>query len=225
MIGPVVPSTAFWGGTPVASFGLLFVSGVAVSNVRYANHDLLAILLPTLVLMFALFHLLKPSGQEVRRWGMLSLAIVLFAFGARAANMFVMDPVCKICRWGIPYADLANEIRSGGIGPSEIIAFEPELAGNLRMQFPSSRINLVRLARLPSVAPQSAGRDDAGGGKRLIVWQVGGRRGINETPQGMIARLRAAGITAQPVQVKAAWRHMFRPTGYRHTIWNYVVID
>lgn len=214
------PLLRFLGWYAVAGFALLFISGIAVSHVRYANHDLLAFLPPTLILMFALIHLLKPGAQEVRRWAMLSLAIILFAFGARAANMFVMDPVCSICRWGIPYAELAAELRDKGLGPGPIITFEPELAGNLRMQFPTNKIELVSLAALPAVV-----RNDTAGGKQAIVWQVGGRRGIHVTPDKMVGYLRRAGIVQPPRALKAAWRHVFRPTGYRHTVWNYVIVD
>ena len=61
--------------------------------------------------------------------------IALIALSARLANMFVYDPVCKICRWGIPYAGLAAELQKRGFKPgpqSVVVVAEPELGGNLR---------------------------------------------------------------------------------------------
>ena len=210
----------FLGWYTVGVFGLVFFAGVAVSYVRYANHDLLAVLLPTLVLMFALIYLIKPSVEEVRRWSVFTLAIILFAFAARAANMFIMEPVCKICRWGIPYAQLTKSLRDSGLAERTIVAFEPELAGNLRLQLPQNRIELV-------ASPAHLGALHQGGKRRkvAIVWQVGGRLGLRVSDEQMMKRLRAAGIADQPRQIKAAWQHLFRPTGYRHTVWKFVLAN
>ena len=200
----------------VGVFGLLFLSGVAVSYVRYANHDLLAVLLPTLVLMFALIHLLQPSAQEVRRWSVFTLAIILFAFAARAANMFVMEPVCKICRWGIPYAPLAAKLRDAGLSDRAIVSFEPELAGNLRLQLPNNRIELVKSPNLL----RSERR-----GRVALVWQVGGRFGLRLSEAQMLERLRAADIHTPPQEIRIPWQHLFRETGYRHTVWRFVIVE
>ena len=177
-------------------------------------------MLPALVLLFALIYLVEPSAEEMRRWAVVSFAIIVFAFAARLANMYVMEPFCKICRWGIPYQDLASKMRLSGFQNGRIVAFDSDLAGNLRLYFPRARIEIGRPRHLPDSVDSSARL-----GRTAIVWQVGGRHGIPEPNATFKGRLQRAGIAAPVMVFRAPWQHLFRPTGYRHTVWNFVLTD
>ncbi|MEO1608044.1 MAG: glycosyltransferase family 39 protein [Pseudomonadota bacterium] len=212
------PLLQFIGWYFIAVHGLLMVAGIAISHVTYAYHDLLAVMLPTLVLLFALLFQLQPSTAEIQRWTLISLIILSLAFAGRAANMFIMEPFCNLCRWGIPYDQLAQKLRSTGFKKGTIVGLEVDLAGNLRTYFPASQISHRGLATLGAAWSQSLS-----GRPYVVVWQVGGKHGIRDTRETMRKRLNAAGLT-QPIQIlKAPWRHVLRDAGYRHTEWNYIV--
>lgn len=64
----------------------------------------------------------------------LGFALAAFAFGLRLANMYVQQPVCKICRWGVPYDQLAARLAAEK--PAAILALDADMAGNLVRFFP-----------------------------------------------------------------------------------------
>ena len=214
------PLHRFLGWYTIAVLALLLVTGISLSNVGYATHDLLAVMLPAHVLLFAVIAFVRPSAAEMRRWAVISLAILAFAFLARAANMFVMDPVCQICRWGVPFQALAAKLRASGFERGTIVTVEPDLGGNLRASFTDSRILLLQANRMSR--PMAALDKTA---KTIIVWQVGGRDGITEPNAKFLERLRTAGVSAPEVVYRAPWRHLFYETGYRHTEWHFVILN
>lgn len=216
-----LPLHRFLAWYTVVAIVLLFVSGLAFSYVRYAYHDLLSLLLPTLLLLFALIYEVRPGPAEIQRWARISLAIIVFAFVARAANMFVMEPFCKICRWGIPYEQLARTLAERGFDGGTIVTFEPDLAGNLRMYLPGSEVRVVNWRRF-KVREAQPGSDAAKG--IAVVWQLGGRQGLQASREEISERLQKAGIAVAPTELRAAWSHLYRPTGYRHTVWQYVIL-
>ena len=155
----------------------------------------------------------------MHRWGRICFAIIVFAFVARAANMFVQDPVCKICRWGVPYDQLAQRLVNAGTAPEKIIVFEQELGGNLRLKLPVSRVQLTSVGQFK---PDVALRPDHG--SVALVWQVGGRNGLYD-PKGVLwERLNKVGLAASVQELRAPWKHLFKQRGYRHTVWRYLIV-
>ena len=155
----------------------------------------------------------------MHRWGRICFAIIVFAFVARAANMFVQDPVCKICRWGVPYDQLAQRLVNAGTAPEKIIVFEQELGGNLRLKLPASRVQLTSVGRFK---PDVALRPDHG--SVALAWQVGGRNGLYD-PKGVLReRLNKVGLAASVQELRAPWEHLFKQRGYRHTVWRYLIV-
>ncbi len=212
------PLLQFLGWYAIAAHCILFASGIAVSHVTYAYHDLLSIMLPTLVLLFALILQSQPDAEDIRRWAMISAGVLVFAFIARAANMFVMEPFCKLCRWGIPYEQLAEELKSSGFEKGLIVGLEQDLAGNMRMYFPTSEIFSLGLKGLRPVWRQTRS-----GKPYVIVWQIGGKHGLHDSREVIRQHLDAAGFKQQIQVFNAPWRHILRPDGYRQTEWNYVI--
>ncbi len=213
------PILAYLGLYALISYGLLVLAGFSMSYVRYASHDLLAFMVPVLVLLFGMIFLVRPTEQEMHRWGRICLAIIAFAFVARAANMFVLDPVCKICRWGVPYAQLAERLRSDGFEGGQIVVFEPELGGNLRMYFNASRISLDNPRAFKFGAHSGSDRQPT-----VVVWQNGGRNGLRDTGGAFQRKLAVAGLDNAVRELRAPWQHLFKARGYRHTVWRYVIV-
>ncbi|MEM9359045.1 MAG: glycosyltransferase family 39 protein [Pseudomonadota bacterium] len=213
------PLLAYLGLYALVSYGLLFLAGLAFSYVRYASHDLLAFMVPVLVLLFGLIFLVEPTEREMRRWGRICFSIIAFAFIARAANMFVLDPVCNICRWGVPYGQLAEQLKNDGFRDGRLVVLEEELGGNLRLYFQNSTIELTQVHQLKANAVRAVGKHPT-----ALAWQIGGRNGLQD-PRGRLQRVLAeAGLEKSVRELRAPWSHIYEDDGYRHTVWRYVVL-
>lgn len=125
------------------SVGILITAAVLFGIHRYPVHALMPLFLLTLIWLTAQARNAAPSAVQIRRFMIMALSVAVFAFFARAANMYILQPVCSICRWGIPYAELAAEMKMRGFETGRIIVNNKELGGNLRRFFPDSRIALV----------------------------------------------------------------------------------
>jgi hypothetical protein len=146
-----------------------------------------------------------PTEKQIGRFFWLTVTIALVALGMRLANMFVLDPVCSKCRWGQPYAELAETMRASGFRAGTVAGEDVELVSNLRRFFPEARF----------VAP------GVGGAMVEPVWLVGtSKRDPDESARRLLGE--SAGSLAV-TRVHAPWQHLWRPTGYRHTDWWFAV--
>jgi hypothetical protein len=196
------------------NFAALVVGAVIFGINRYPVHALMPLFLVTSIWLTAQARKAARSQGEVRRFVMLALGIAVFAFAARCANMYVLEPVCQICRWGIPYAELADAIKARGFERGDLIVYDDELAGNLRRFFPHARVVLAGPRRY--VPPPLA---DASGGPAALVWP-------SDAPARLVVRsfeafLRgAADADGEAETVRIPWRdHLWKPDGYRVSEW------
>lgn len=178
----------------------------------YAVHSLLPMFVIALAWLTEKARQSRPSPARIKAFVAIMLTLTVLAFLGRAANMFVLDPVCSKCRWGIPYARLAEHIRATGIGDGTIVVDEEGLGGNLRRFFPDARF--VLMAKGGIVPPETA-RSRAG--RTLLVWQV--NKDPLEVPRVLHAYLPAGPGTLQPELVKVPWQHLWKPDGYRYSTW------
>ncbi|MGI9521876.1 MAG: glycosyltransferase family 39 protein [Hyphomicrobiaceae bacterium] len=221
------PLLQFLGWYAVVAYAVLFLAGVLFSFVNYAYHDLLPLFLPTLVLLFGIVYQVRPSQAEMSRWALISLAIIAFALVGRIANMFIMEPFCSICRWGVPYATLAQQLKTDGFSSGKIITFRNELGGNLRAYFPHS---VVSDGGWRAFDKAVRGREATAGAvtKRpplVLVWQANGRRRIRVS-RSALAKHIPRGQSEEVVKtLRAPWRHIYYGFGYRTTVWRYVIIQ
>jgi len=149
-----------------------------------------------------------PGPKRVRAYFMLTVFIALLAVGVRSANMFVLQPVCKICRWGVPYAGLAERIRADGFREGTIVSSNVELAGNLRRFFPASRIIVPRfITARPVPGEPLLFIGDGRYGRRADAWMV------PYLPAGTDAG------DLKPEAEHVPWHHLWRPTGYHYSDW------
>ena len=205
--------------TALVAFALSIVGALAFAIHGLAVHVLMPLYLTSTIWLFGVAR--RASGGSdlhVRRFTRLAILIAVIAFCARMANMFVLDPVCKKCRWGIPYAALAEEMRARGFDPNgTIISNDHELAGNLRSEFPNAHI-VTR--GYPHFTPEKA---DWSRGSRAYVWGASiPRRHV----EAYIAPMLPKGVSiTDAVSLTVPWQHLWRPTGYRTTQWKLLTIN
>ena len=201
------------------ALALSIFGAVALEIEGLAVHVLMPLYLTSVIWLFAVARRSRPPQLSVKRFGQLAAAIALIAFVARMANLYVMEPACKTCRWGIPYGELARQIEARGFdGRGTIISLEHELSGNLRQQFPEAKL-VSR--RYPKFTPVGA---DWTRGRVLYIWDP------LETPMEEARRyLRLVlpkGIAAEDAEkLRVPWRSLWRESGHRHSEWYVMVVE
>jgi hypothetical protein len=134
--------------------------------------------------------------------------------------MYVQEPVCQICRWGIPYADLAEAIKARGFEHGDLIAYDDDLAGNLLRFFPNARIGAVGPRQY--LPPEQ--RYTQGGGT-VLVWEAKEPAGRVSSAFNAILGTGTAEVMAKAETVQIPWRgHLWKPDGYRFSEWRLTVI-
>ena len=195
---------------------LLVVGGLLQQRTHYAVHSLLPLFVVAIAWLTAKVQEAAPSPRRIRVFVVFSLVITVVALVGRLANMYVLEPVCKTCRWGTPYAELAQEMRAAGFERGTILTPELELGGNLRRFFPDDRIVVPAAGYQPPETARSRG------GQVAIVWN--GR----QEQAAVLARLQPylpAGLEAMPArEIGIPWPHLWKPEGYRYSNWNLLLL-
>ena len=188
---------------------------------RYPVHALMPLFLVTSIWLTAQARKAVRSPGEVRRFVIMALAVAVFAFAARCANMFIMEPVCSICRWGIPYAELAEGMKTRGFEGGQLIVYDDDLGGNLRRFFPQTQMLLAGPRRyLPPAKPLGAG------GKTALVWEASKTLpAVLRSMQGVRPEISAKTLgMAETLDIP--WRgHLWKPDGYRVSHWRFLILD
>ncbi len=196
---------------------LSIFGGVVFGIGGYAMHVLMPLYVTSVIWLVSVAQ--RSERAQARRPVLVRVALViaLVALVARLSNMFVYDPVCKKCRWGIPYAALAETLRADGFDRrGTIVVADDELGGNLRPYFPDARIVLTG-AR--AFTPRRAPPD---GAAQVFVWEANVRRGDTEE-----VFTRYPGVPSEASEaklIKAPWRHLWKPDGYRTSDWKYIIV-
>lgn len=200
------------------AFGAALFASAFLGIKEAAIHVLMPLYLPIVVWLFGVARRSSAGPLHIARFTRLALAIAIFAFCARMANMFVLDPVCKTCRWGIPYAGLAAEMRARGFPETgTIVSLDKETAGNLRVLFPQAA---VATRGYPNFTPNAA---RIGVGPTVFVWPKTGAFPMQIAERHIRPLLpEGTGLDAME-QVVVPWRHLWRETGYRTSTWRMLV--
>lgn len=183
-----------------------------------AIHVLMPLYIPSVIWLFGVARRSGGDASNIKWFARLAIVIALVAFFARMANLYIMDPVCHKCRWGIPYAVLAQEMRSRGFDDTgTIVSLERELSGNLRALFPKAKL----VARgSPNFTPDGA---DWTRGRVAYVWDA---KMSPRNAQRYLRFLLPKGIEAGDAELlKIPWKHLFKPTGYRTSDWYLLIVD
>jgi hypothetical protein len=201
------------------SFGALLLGALLYGINRYPVHALMPLFLITSIWLTAQARKAARSIGELRRFAIMALSVAIFAFCARAANMYVLEPVCKLCRWGIPYAELANDIRKAGFEKGQIVVYDAELGGNLVRFFPKAVI------ALGGSKPYAVFSKGIGLADKLYVWD--GKEKTDNAAQQFFASgkihdsVKELSEALQKAQlISIPWRnHLWKPDGYRQSRW------
>lgn len=192
------------------------IGGLVFGIGGYAMHVLMPLYVTSVIWLIAVARRSPQGGERKLRFAKVALAIAVIALVARLANMFVLDPVCGKCRWGIPYDGLARALVEQGFpADGTIVAIDDELAGNLRQQFPQARIVLGGPRPFRPETPAS---------NASVAWVW-----ADETPLPAVTAGLARASAPQPANLAASrlakvpWRHLWKPDGYRTSDWRFVV--
>ena len=206
---------------------LLILCAWSIGLFGYPPHALIPLLLPAQIWVMAMaFRAACHGGDRKRRERWLTgtgLGIAAIAFLARLLNLVWMEPFCNICRWGIPYDGLARELRAAGFsGRGTIITVEHDLAGNLRAQFPEARVVNVHW---PPFAPPV--RTPAQRRETVLVWSptrfdLAFLRARALRFLARECRLSRGGALPPARTVAVPWQHLWRPEGYRRSLWRII---
>ncbi len=121
----------------------------------------------------------KVAGTGDRVNKIFAAGALAFALAAAAASVIVYETHadrCKACDAYWPMPRYAEAFRQSGFQRGTILATTPDLAGNLRYEFPDSRV------LTPAYPPAAFGPDP--GGQCLVVWE-----GLGEPPKDALTYL------------------------------------
>lgn len=137
----------------------------------------------------------------------LGLALATFAFGLRLANMYWQQPVCKICRWGVPYDALAARLAAEH--PAAILALDSDAGGNLVRFFPA--LPIVNDASAAVALPRPL----------VVLWRGRKSPDLPDLP----ARLRDAAAERPATTITVPWPAGLVARGNRATsVWHSVTL-
>ncbi|MEW5965175.1 MAG: glycosyltransferase family 39 protein [Pseudomonadota bacterium] len=183
----------------------------------YPVHALMPLYVSTVAWLFSAAK--RGGGGElgISRFARLAGAIALLALVVRLANMFVLDPVCNTCRWGVPWPALADDLRRHGLSRGTIVTFEHPIGGNLRQLLPEATF-ISR--RYPVLTPAGADKADR---PMALVWS-------SEWPESYAYRFFAEFIPPdrrldEARQVVIPWKHLWKPEGYRVSDWRVLILE
>ncbi|MGD9667852.1 MAG: glycosyltransferase family 39 protein [Hyphomicrobiaceae bacterium] len=204
--------TTMLGGIVLSIFG-----GVVFGIGGYAMHVLMPLYVTSVIWLISVAQRSERAAKRRPVLVRVALGIAALALVARLANMFIHDPVCGKCRWGIPYATLAATLRADGLDDlGTITVADDEIGGNLRPYFPSARLVLTGPRSFVPVRPQVSGVP------RAFVWDA-------SLPPGKVADAfagypEAVQALAKAKLLKAPWHHLWKPDGYRTSDWKYLIL-
>lgn len=203
--------------TMLGGIVLSVMGGVVFGIGGYAMHVLMPLYVTSVIWLISVAQRSERAGQRRSVLVRVALGIAVLALVARLANMFILDPVCGKCRWGIPYASLAATLRADGFDDrGTITVADDEIGGNLRPYFPDARLVLTGVRGFVPRAPEVSGA------ARAFVWDAG-------VPQAKLMQAFAGhpdvlqALSSAKV-LKAPWHHIWKADGYRTSDWKYVVV-
>jgi hypothetical protein len=167
------PLSAAFVGTTIAVglalfLGLVLFLGATEFKVRYFYPVLL--ILP--VWLFMLVERGRPAGRTIGLFVLVMLALAVGVTGKRIATQLTGHLSCGLCLELRPYPQLAAALREAGYRDDGTIVAGGDMAGNLRVVFPKSRIVDLAYVKPPP-------RSEAG--PCLVVWQAHGDPGTTST--------------------------------------------
>jgi hypothetical protein len=196
---------------------LILFDALLFPRFGYPVHSLLPLFVLGIVWLTDKASATAPSLKRIRVFMLILAAFTVAAFVVRSGNLIVYEPFCSRCRWGVPYPDLAEQLRLRGFRQGTIVTNELHIGGNLRRFFPDSRFILP--GKAVYAAPMPAGA----GGQTAILWLA--EDNDKPIPPALQSYVPAAAAASQPEQIRLSWHHLWKPAGYRYSTWNVLLIE
>jgi len=203
---PTTTPTTLWaetiGRTIVFSVGLLVLDIIVLRAVNFELRYMMCALLLLPLAAFCWLDRRAPSQKSLTTFVLAALAIGAIVFVALPARAMLSQRTCNRCWEEMAAPELARQIRHAGFVEGTIVADHYNVAGNMRLAFPSARIIA---ANYPVDTPLFAGD-----GRCLIVWNA--RVSGDALPASIGAYLSARGVRprGEPTYVVAPLRRSER---------------
>jgi len=195
-------------------FGGLLVSGLLYSRANFPVHSILPLFVIAIVWITDRARATQPSARRIKVFMSVLLAFTATAYAVRCGNLFVYEPFCSRCRWGVPYNELAGELRGLGFKQGSLITNDERIGGNLRRYFPDTHISAPNDG-LPPFSPPATGQ-------LAIVWQLADDNA--EIPANLQALATDSGVATPPIVIDTPWQHLWKAPGYRHSKWAAIIV-
>lgn len=196
--------------------GLILFNGLIYSRSNYAVHSILPMLVIAIPWLTEKARQTNPTPRRVQVFMAVLLGFTITAYAVRSGNLFVYEPFCSRCRWGVPYTELAEKLREQGFSRGTIVVNDPHVGGNLRRFFPEARVVMPSL-QAPEIPV--AGNGD----KIALVWPVSDKN--TELPVDLRGAAGAAQTLVPPGIVELPWKHLWKPLGYRTSTWGTAIME
>lgn len=198
-----------WRTQMLALVGIMVLLGLGTGYWDCSENHVMPLFFLAPIVLMILVHRSAPSATRLRYFLVLCFIVLVVSFSGRAANLIILDPICKKCYFGIPFAGLAQHIADD---PTITLVFtnHRRIGGNLRP-------NLREDQRSIDLDWPSHFRPVEGQGAAIIV-------PIEASIKGYVGAAGRRGFeqTGPPELVNVPWTHAFREDGYRVNQW-YVV--
>ncbi|MEM7619669.1 MAG: glycosyltransferase family 39 protein [Pseudomonadota bacterium] len=198
----------------------LFVFGIWRLKERYLHPFFLVSIIGLMAIAMQTDYQLKHIKRLLG--AILIGGIVILA--ARSGNFWVGQPFCGPCRQLVPYEGVAKALRDKGFETGTLISGFRFTAGNMRRFFPSARI--VSLSHPYFVPPRRELYKDRAQDV-AAVWRVryaaDKKQGVPKYIADELKRMNIKNIPKIET-VSVPWTHLWRPTGYRVSLWKVIYI-
>ncbi|UCV21834.1 glycosyltransferase family 39 protein [Ferribacterium limneticum] len=196
--------------------GLVLFNGLLYSRSNYAVHSILPMLVIAIPWLTEKARETNPKPRRVQVFMAVLLGFTITAYAVRSGNLFVYEPFCSRCRWGVPYTELAEKLREQGFDRGTIMVNDPHVGGNLRRFFPDARVVMPSLP-VPENPAASNGQ------KIALVWPVSDKNA--EIPADLRTAAGTAHALVPPAIIELPWKHLWKPLGYRTSTWGTAIME
>jgi hypothetical protein len=169
------------------ALGLLFLDAIVLRATQFEERYFICALLLAPLALFVRIDTRTPalSSHQLSLFGAGMLAAALIVLTGLSGRALYDNQSCNRCLDEMPVTDLAHRLRGdAGFTSGTIIADHYDLAGNLRIVFPASRV----IAANYVVEHPTRGAD----GQCLVVWNA--RRGGETAPSSLKTYLASLGL-------------------------------
>ena len=202
--------------------GALLIAGAVMGVAAYSEHALMPVLFLAPIWLIDRIRRGFPSDRRLKLFTLLCLSLMVVAFAGRAANFYVLDPVCKRCYFGIPFKGLSEELakRFDTKPHYRIVTPDPRIGGHLVAYWPADQKPLV-FGGSKDIALSKDPRPT------IAVWPIRNNTEVAAYDRGVIAWLKQLGAddaeARQAIRRKqvitVGWPHLWRADGYRSSRW------